>query len=435
MTPSVQVDPNRVISVIMGGGEGSRLFPLTKERAKPAVPLAGKYRLVDIPISLSISSGIKRIFLLTQYLSSSLHRHVQQSYRFDDYNPRGFIEIQAAQKTRSGMSWYQGTADAVRQNLIHFANHPHDMVLILSGDQLYRMDYRHILAQHVASGADVTVATIPVSREPAKGFGIMQTDSQKKIVRFVEKPKEEALLDSLRLTQPTLGELGGREGEDLFLASMGIYVFNRHVLAEALADEKRQDFGKDIIPTMIQSHKVSAYIYQGYWEDIGTIKAFYEANLDLTEAVPKFDLYDQTSPIYTRARFLPSSKIHESHISRSSIAEGCIINRSQLVHSLVGIRSRIEDGCTIHDSILMGADYFETTRELAENIRLGRPCVGIGKNTVIRRTIVDKNARIGSHVVIDPEGKPKDADHELYHIRDGIVIIPKSAVIPDGFVL
>ncbi|GAB4241519.1 MAG: glucose-1-phosphate adenylyltransferase [Candidatus Methylacidiphilales bacterium] len=426
---------HRVLAVIMGGGAGTRLFPLTKERAKPAVPLAGKYRLVDIPISLCINSGLKRIFLLTQYLSSSLHRHVQQSYRFDDYEPRGFIEILAATQTRDKFSWYQGTADAVRQNLGHLNNHPHDLVLILSGDQLYRMDYRDILARHVASGKEVTVATIPVQREAAKGFGIMQIDEAEAVIRFEEKPKDDALLDSLRIPESTRAGLKDPVPDDTFLASMGIYVFNARTLAQALAAPDREDFGKHIIPALVREGKVGSYVYQGYWEDIGTIRAFFDANLDLTEVVPKFNFYDQTSPIYSRARFLPASKIHDSRIERAIIADGCIISHAEIIRSCVGVRSRIGHGVRMFNTVMMGSDYFESNESLAANAQLGRPPIGIGANSLIDGAIIDKNARIGRNVTIRAAGKTADVDHDFYHVRDGVVIIPKGAVVPDGAVI
>lgn len=428
-------DLSRVIGVILGGGAGSRLFPLTGERAKPAVPLAGKYRLVDIPISLCINSGIKRIFLLTQYLSSSLHRHVQQSYRFDDYQPRGFIEIMAATQKGDSSGWYQGTADAVRQNMMHFRTHDYDLVLILSGDQLYRMDFREIIQQHIKSGAEVTVATIPVAREPARSFGIMQINDKKEIIRFVEKPKEEEVLNTLKMGPDSLAEIGQGEHEDLFLASMGIYVFNREAMNEALSDPNKQDFGKDIIPLMIGKKKLFSFVYQGYWEDIGTIRAFYDANLDLTEPVPKFDFFESGSLIYTRGRFLPSSKVNDAYISRSIISDGCILTRTNVYHSIIGIRSRLEEGVHIRDSIIMGADYYESTKSLEENLRTGRPAIGVGANTIIEGAIVDKNTRIGKNVVIKAEGKSGSIDHPLYHFRDGIVVIPKDRIIPDGTVI
>ncbi|MDZ4787319.1 MAG: glucose-1-phosphate adenylyltransferase [Blastochloris sp.] len=428
-------DLSRVLGVILGGGAGTRLFPLTGERAKPAVPLAGKYRLVDIPISLCINSGIKRIFLLTQYLSSSLHRHVQQSYRFDDYQPRGFIEIMAATQKGDSSGWYQGTADAVRQNMMHFRTHDYDLVLILSGDQLYRMDFREIIQQHIKSGAEVTVATIPVSREPARSFGIMQIDANKEIVRFVEKPKQDDALDTLKMGGDALNEIGRDRHDDLFLASMGIYVFNREAMNEALADPLKQDFGKDIIPQMIGKKKLFSYVYQGYWEDIGTIRAFYDANLDLTEPLPKFDFFESGSPIYTRGRFLPSSKINEARISKSIVSDGCILTRADIHHSIIGIRSRLDEGVQVRDSIIMGADYYESVKSLEENARIGRPAMGIGANTIIEGAIVDKNTRIGKNVVIKAEGKTGSIDHPFYHYRDGIVIIPKDRVIPDGTVI
>jgi len=428
-------DPGRVLSVILGGGAGTRLFPLTKERAKPAVPLAGKYRLVDIPISLCINSGLKRIFLLTQYLSSSLHRHVQQSYRFDDYYPYGFVEILAATQNSEMTGWYQGTADAVRQNLPHLGNHRHDLVLILSGDQLYRMDYRHILSQHEESGADVTVATIPVLREPARSFGIMQIDDQRRIQRFVEKPKQDELLDTLKISETNRRELKLEGDEDLFLASMGIYVFSRELLEQALQSKDFTDFGRDIIPSLIKTHKVNSYIYQGYWEDIGTIRAFYDANLDLTELVPKFNFYDSASPMYSQQLTLPASKVNESQIKRAIISEGCIISNAEVTHSIIGIRSRIEGGVQIRDSIIMGADYFENDEDMAENEAAGRPHIGIGANSCIQGTIVDKNARIGRNVVIRAEGKTSNTDGQLYHVRDGIVTIPKNTIVPDGTVI
>ncbi|MDX6767488.1 MAG: glucose-1-phosphate adenylyltransferase [Candidatus Methylacidiphilales bacterium] len=427
-------DPGRVVSVILGGGAGTRLFPLTKERAKPAVPLAGKYRLVDIPISLCINSGLKRIFLLTQYLSSSMHRHVQQSYRFDDYNPRGFIEIMAATQSSDLTGWYQGTADAVRQNLRHFRNHKHDLVLILSGDQLYRMDYRHILSQHVLQKADVTVATIPVDRAAARGFGIMHIDREARITRFVEKPKEDAQLDSLVIEEEARKNLGLDPSEGSFLASMGIYVFNREVLESVLEDSAVTDFGKDVIPGAIRNLRVFSHVYRGYWEDIGTIRAFYDANLDLTEPVPKFNFYDAESPIYTRSRYLPASKIDQCQIERATVSDGCIMRQCNVFRSIIGIRSRLDPGVNIRDSILMGADYYESLADLEKNARVGRPNIGVGPNTVIEGAIVDKNSRIGANVVIRAQGKP-DTDGGIYYVRDGVVIIPKDAVVPDGTVI
>jgi len=426
-------DPNRVISLILGGGAGTRLFPLTNERAKPAVPLAGKYRLVDIPISLCINSGYKRIFLLTQYLSSSLHRHVTRSYRFDDYQPLEFVEIMAATQDSSDRSgWYQGTADAVRQNLVHFNNHTHDLVLILSGDQLYRMDFRDIIAKHVQNKADVTVATIPVSREPASGFGIMQIDEQSRITRFEEKPTDPHVLDSLKVPAASLAELGRGSDEELYLASMGIYVFNRSVLEEALQRPEHTDFGKHIIPEHIKNGKTFSYVYQGYWEDIGTIKAFYNANLDLCEPIPQFNFFDPISPIYSRARFLPATKVNQCAMKKVVVADGGIISAAEITRSIIGVRSRIEEGVVIRDSIIMGNDYYETPGEVDEDARMDRPVMGIGRNSLIEGAIIDKGVRIGADVTISNKGKSKNVDGDNHYVRDGIVIIPKGAVIPDG---
>lgn len=428
MTPRTSGHPDQVITVILGGGEGNRLFPLTQERAKPAVPIAGKYRLVDIPISLSLNSGIKRIFLLTQYLSSSLHRHVQQSYRFDDFIPRGFIEIVAAQKTREGTSWYQGTADAVRQGLIHFDNHPHEHVLILSGDQLYRMDFREMLDQHVTSGSDITIATLPVDAGSAPSLGILKADGTRRITEFVEKPKDPAVLAKME-SKSAMPK--GRP----FLASMGIYIFNRDALRQCLDGNDGKDFGKNILPAAIQTKKVSAYIHDGYWEDIGTIGAFYRANLDLLAREPKFDFGLGTAPIYTRARFLPGSVVEQCQVKRAIVSDGCTILQSVLDHAVIGIRSRIGENCQIRRSILMGADYFETPAQRKDNLKRKRPGIGIGEGTVIEDAIVDKNVRIGKNVVIRASGKSGDVDGVNFFVRDGIVIIPKGATVPDGSVI
>ena len=422
-----------VISVILGGGAGTRLFPLTKDRSKPAVPLAGKYRIVDIPISNCLNSGLKRIFLLTQFNSSSLHRHIQQSYRFDDFS-NGFVEIMAAQQTPSSDAWYQGTADAVRQNLQHFSNSPHKYVLILSGDQLYRMNFRTVIEQHIRSGADVTVATIPVNRTDARSFGIMQIDGEERITRFVEKPQEDALIDELKMDPGTRSKLGIHGHDDLLLASMGIYVFNGDVMDKALAG-KHVDFGKHIIPNLISGGRIFSYVYQGYWEDIGTIKAFFDANLDLVNEIPKFNFFDTSAPIYTHARYLPASKIVRAQLERTAVADGCIIVDARVEHSIIGIRSRIEPGAFIKDAIIMGHDDYETADEVQKNQSRGIPPLGIGHNSYIERAIVDKNARIGDNVRISPAGKPENFDGDNYHIRDGIVVVPKGGVIRSGTVI
>lgn len=410
--------PQDVVAVIMGGGAGTRLFPLTKDRAKPAVPLAGKYRLVDIPISNCINSDLRRIFLLTQFNSGSLHRHIQESYRFDNFSP-GFVEILAAEQRPDRMDWYQGTADAVRQNLLHLNSYPHRYVLILSGDQLFRLDCRTLLRQHVESGAEVTVATTPVRADVAGAFGIMEVAEDGRITRFVEKPKAPGV-------QATL-----RGYPDALPASMGIYVFDRDVLADALAGDE-VDFGKHVIPHLIETRRVHAYRFEGYWEDIGTIRAFYDANLDLCEPLPQFNFYDASAPIFTHARYLPASKIVKSRVERSIIAEGCIINDALIEHSLLGIRSRIQAGATIRDSLIMGQDFYDSPDRVPVP---GAPTMGVGHGTVIERTIVDKNARIGDEVRITPDGKPANLDGPNFYVRDGIVIIPKNAVVMSGTVI
>jgi len=422
-----------VLSIIMGGGQGSRLFPLTRERSKPAVPLAGKYRLVDIPISNCINSGLKRIYLLTQFNSASLHRHITQSFKFDHFSA-GFVELLAAQQTPTDTSWYQGTADAVRKNLVHFLNVDFEFALILSGDQLYRMDYRPLLADHVRNQADLTVATIPVGRADVPGFGIMQIDAEHRITRFVEKPKDPAVQDSLRLPQEWYAELGILEERELFLASMGIYVFDRDVLLKLL-DNTLTDFGKHIIPQAIETHRVFSHVFQGYWEDIGTIRSFFEANLNLTTELPKFNFFDMSAPIFSRPRFLPASKINGAQIDHAIVSDGCILNHCKISHSIIGIRSLVDRESRLHRVVNLGCDYFESDASIAENQLAGRPRIGVGTNTNIENAIIDKNARIGTNCIISPAGKPENMDHPLYYIRDGIVIIPKNGVIPHGTVI
>ena len=432
---TTRMSPNtsKVLSVIMGGGQGSRLFPLTRDRAKPAVPLAGKYRLVDIPISNCINSNLRRVYLLTQFNSASLHRHISQSYKFDHFTG-GFVEILAAEQTFGDTSWYQGTADAVRKNLTHFLNHDFEYLLILSGDQLYRMDFRDIVAQHIQSTADVTIATIPMPRREAQSLGIMQIDSERRITRFVEKPKEPAVLDSLKLERDWYSKLEIKGEEELFLASMGIYVFNREVLLKLL-DNEFTDFGKHIIPGAIQTHRVFSYVFQGYWEDIGTIRSYFEANLDLVSELPRFNFFDMSSPIFTRPRFLPASKINGAEINHAIISDGCIINHASINHSMVGVRSTVSSGCELTRTILIGCDYYESDASIQQFEEQGVPRIGIGKNTRIENAIIDKNARIGENCIISPAGKPENVDHALFYIRDGIVIIPKNGIIPHGTVL
>jgi glucose-1-phosphate adenylyltransferase len=427
------VNTSNVLSVIMGGGQGTRLFPLTKERAKPAVPLAGKYRLVDIPISNCINSGLRRIYLLTQFNSASLHRHISQSYKFDHFSG-GFVEILAAEQTFTDTSWYQGTADAVRKNMIHFMNHDWDYLLILSGDQLYRMDFRNIISLHADMGADISISTIPVSRRETSSLGIMQMDSEKRITRFVEKPKDPAVQDSLKLPKELYAELGIEGQDDLFLASMGIYVFNRKVIRQLL-DNSLTDFGKDIIPQAIQNLKVVSSVFQGYWEDIGTIRSFFEANIDVTNELPRFNFFDMAAPIFSRPRFLPGSKINGAQIDHAVISDGCIINRASISHSIVGLRSIVGASTILNRTILLGSDYYESNASILEHEKAGKPRIGVGANCRIENAIVDKNARIGIDVILSPAGKPENFDHPSYYIRDGIVIVPKSGVIPHGMVI
>ena len=416
----------RTLAIIMGGGAGTRLFPLTKDRAKPAVPLGGKYRIVDIPISNCLNSGLRSIYVLTQFNSMSLHRHIQASYKSDNFS-RSFVDILAAQQTPAGSQWYQGTADAVRQNMRYFLERPYDYYLILSGDQLYRMDFREILHQHIQRDADITLATKPVAQHQVSEFGIMQSGVDRRITGFIEKPADETALQEMKMSRELLRAIGSKEDEELFQASMGIYVFNRNVLIESL-ENNLVDFGKHIIPMAIKDRHVSAFIFKGYWEDIGTIRAFYEANLDLTDVVPEYSFFEPESPIYTHPRFLPGSKINGATLRQAIVSDGCVISDAHLERCVVGIRSVIQSGATIRNSIVMGADYFELGQTDSS-----QPPIGIGRNCVIDRTIIDKNARISDGVVITPEGKPSNLDGDNYFIRDGIVVIPKNAVIPAGF--
>jgi glucose-1-phosphate adenylyltransferase len=417
----------RTLAIVMGGGAGTRLFPLTKDRAKPAVPLGGKYRIVDIPISNCLNSGLRSIYVLTQFNSMSLHRHIHDSYKFDNFS-RSFIDILAAQQTPEGSQWYQGTADAVRQNMRYFLERQFDYYLILSGDQLYRMDFRALLHQHIQSGADITLATKPVHRTHVAEFGIMQCGIDRRIFRFEEKPKDTVMVQELRMSRELLGAVKLNEEDELFQASMGIYVFNRDILVQCL-DNNLEDFGKHVIPQSIKDRHVNAFIFQGYWEDVGTVRAFYEANLDLTDVVPEYSFFDTEAPIYTHPRFLPGSKVNGATLRQAIISDGCIISDAHIERSVIGIRSIIQSGATIKNSVIMGADFFEQDRPGAGDV----PLIGVGKNCVIDRAIIDKNARIADGVVITPEGKRSDLDADNYFIRDGIVVVPKNAVIPAGF--
>jgi glucose-1-phosphate adenylyltransferase len=424
----------RVLAVIMGGGRGTRLAPLTNERCKPAVPLAGKYRLVDIPISNCINSEINRIFLLTQFNTASLHRHVQGAYQFDPFGG-GFVDILSAEQTEKSLDWYQGTADAVRRNIIHFRKYPHDLILILSGDQLYRMDFREIIEQHLARGAEVTIAALPVPLSKVEGLGVMRVGDDLAVQQFVEKPKDPAVIAGLSLSSTVEAMLKERSSEKHCLASMGIYVFNRSVLAEAL-ENSMTDFGREVIPGLLGKKKLYAHIFEGYWEDIGTVKAFFEANLALAQPLPPFNFFDATVPVYTHYEYLPASKLNKCSIDNVVVADGCIVTDSTLKHSLLGIRTYIGEGSDLEDVIVMGADYYETPEQIASNLARGKPHLGVGKNCRIRRAIIDKNTRIGDDSKLSPVGKP-DGDYAggSVVIRDGILVVPKGAQIPPGTVV
>jgi glucose-1-phosphate adenylyltransferase len=416
------------IAVIMGGGRGTRLDPLTRERAKPAVPLAGKYRLIDIPISNCINSGLRRISLLTQFNTHSLHRHIRTTYNFDTFT-EGYVNILAAEQTMESAAWYQGTADAVRKNLRHLDLDNADHVLILSGDQLYRMDFREVIAQHEAEGAEATLAVLPVPRQEASALGILHTSGHR-IVDFVEKPQTDAELDRLALTPQNPCP---HAPDRTHLASMGIYLFRTEVLRELLADESKEDFGREIIPEAIRTAHVDAFFFDGYWEDIGTIRSFYEANLELTRPDARFNFFDEEAPIYTHPRNLPPSRMDHCHVESSIIADGCIIDSAEITGSVIGVRTLIGAGTTISGSIVMGLDYFESDERRQQ--RQASIPIGIGRDCRIHGALIDKNCRIGHGVTIDAARHSEDRDAELFVVRDGIVIIPRATTIPDGTVI
>jgi glucose-1-phosphate adenylyltransferase len=414
--------PQDVLAVVLGGGRGTRLYPLTKLRAKPAVPLASKYRLIDIPISNCINSGITRIFVLTQFLSASLHRHVYRTYKFDVFSC-GFVEILPAEQTLTSTGWYQGSADAVRRQMHRFLSREPEDVLILAGDHLYRMDYSQLVRFHRESRADATIAVLPVSATDASRYGILQTNDEGRIVAFREKPQGTEELEGLE----------SRHGDERpYLASMGIYIFRMDVLIRLLEDSSGDDFGQHIIPAAIESARVYAFPFDGYWEDIGTISAFYEANLALTRPDPPFDFYDPHRPIFTRSRFLPPSRIDGCRLEQVVVAEGCRLYDADIEECIIGLRSVVRPGARLHRVVMMGADYYEDEDEKSENRRLGRPHVGIGQGTRVERAIIDKNARIGQEVVIRSHEGESDQEEECCVIREGIVVIPKNAIIPDG---
>jgi glucose-1-phosphate adenylyltransferase len=421
----------KIVCVIMGGGRGTRLFPLTAERCKPAVPLAGKYRLVDIPISNCLNSRLNQIFVLTQFNTASLHRHIQESYKFDPFG-RGFVDILSAEQTQSGENWYQGTADAVRQNLHHLDVADHDLVLILSGDQLYQMDFRLLIDQHYATKADVTIAAKALRTTEVLGLGLMEVDDSLSINRFVEKPTESAVIESLALSDTVGRALDGyREGSRYVLANMGIYLFNAGRLRECLRNNLT-DFGKEVIPGLLGKMSLKSYIFEGYWEDIGTVRAFFNANLDLAQTVPSYNFFDNFKPVYTHARYLPATKINAATLERVILADGCIVSDCTIRNSVIGVRSVIEEGSDLDSIVMMGGDHFETDEEREENERLGRPKIGIGRNCVIRNAIIDKNARIGEGVRIDPGNKTDGYENGPIYVRDGIAVVQKNAVVPSG---
>jgi len=425
------MDTKSVVAVILGGGAGSRLYPLTTTRSKPAVPIAGKYRLVDIPISNCMNSNINRMFVLTQYNSASLNKHIKNTYQFSNFS-KGFVDILAAEQTPDSLGWFQGTADAVRQSLKHIRNNEFDYVLILSGDQLYQMDFAKMIDNHAAQGADMTIATIPVVEREAPEFGILKANEENLITSFIEKPKKEILPEWVSDTGAEM-QAQGRN----YLASMGIYIFNRQLLFDLLETDKKDatDFGKEIIPSSIDKHKVVSYQYEGYWTDIGNIYSFFEANLALTLEIPLFNLFDNRNVVYSRARMLPPAKISGTTLEGTLIAEGCIINASRIENSVVGIRSRIGQGSTMVSCYMMGNDYYETLEELKHNVDRNMPKLGIGDRCYIKNAIIDKNCRIGNDVRINGGQHLADTDHSLYVVKEGIVVLKKGAVLPDGFVI
>lgn len=410
---------NNVLAVILGGGRGTRLYPLTQVRSKPAVPIGGKFRLIDIPISNCIHWGIRKIFILTQFNTASLHRHLANSYKFDIFS-RGFIEILAAQQTLENMDWYEGTADAVRKNLQYIDNQDVDYVVILSGDQLYRINLRQFIDFHKTHGADISIASKPIDRKVAGSFGVLKIDPEKRIIDFAEKPQSDEVLDRLANNPQHIGA----DCPENFLASMGIYIFNKKLLRKLLFENDQKDFGKQIIPGAIKKHRVFSYMFTDYWEDIGTIRSFFEANLDFANPLPRFNFYDEINPIFTHARFLPGSKIKNCMINRALLAEGSILEGSTISRSVIGIRSVIQEGSTLDRVVMMGADFYGPSNPEEENP------LGIGRNCFIRNAILDKNVRIGHQVHIDYQGNIKNENRGLYHIVDGIVVVPKDGVIP-----
>ena len=422
---------NDVLAVILGGGAGSRLFPLTKSRSKPAVPIAGKYRLVDIPISNCMNSGVQKMFVLTQFNSASLNQHIKNTYHFSQFS-KAFVDILAAEQTPDNPTWFQGTADAVRQILHHIQRFEFKYVLILSGDQLYQMDFADMLENHIAQAADISIATIPVTEREAPEFGIMKVNPDGTIPTFIEKPEKEKLPDWTSDTGVEMQQQGRN-----YLASMGIYIFNRELLFSMLQTTHKNatDFGKEIMPAAIANNKVVSFQYDGYWTDIGNIYSYFEANLALTEDIPAFNLFDNQKAIYTRARMLPPSKIKNTLLKQSMISEGCIVFASTITNSLIGIRSRIGNNTTIESCYIIGNDFYETIQELEHNAQHQKPHVGIGNDCIIKNAIVDKNVRIGNNVLILGGTHLANYEHELYSIKDGVIVVKKGVTLPEGFVI
>jgi glucose-1-phosphate adenylyltransferase len=418
---------NKVLSIILGGGQGSRLYPLTEARSKPAVPIAGKYRLVDIPISNCINADIKRIFVLTQFNSASLNRHIKDTYHFSFFSS-AFVDVLAAEQTPGNKGWFQGTADAVRQSMHHFLSHEFEYALILSGDQLYQMDYDVMIDAHIASKAEISIATIPVNAKDATSFGILKANHENVVTSFIEKPESSLLPDWTSEVSDEMNHQGRN-----YLASMGIYIFNRKLLIELMNDPSTIDFGKEIIPQSIATHKTLSYQYEGYWTDIGNIDSFFEANIGLTDDIPKFDLYDRARRIYTHARMLPTSKILGTKLNKTVIAEGCIISAEKIEQSVIGVRSRIGKDSIVTNTYMMGNDYYETLAEI-ENSKISI-LMGIGERCVINNVIIDKNCRIGDDVKINGGKHLEDKETDMYVIKDGIVVIKKDATIPVGYVI
>lgn len=421
---------DKVLGVILGGGQGSRLSPLTLTRSKPAVPIAGKYRLVDIPISNCLNSGIHRMFVLTQFNSASLNKHIKNTYHFSHFS-KAFVDILAAEQTPDNPAWFQGTADAVRQCMHHFVSHEFDYILILSGDQLYQMDFKDMLKAHIDAEAEISIATIPVTAKDAPDFGIMKTDEQSFITSFIEKPKSDLLPDWTSDTGEEMQHIGKH-----FLASMGIYIFNRDVLIKMLNENpEEKDFGKEIIPRALENNHVLSYQYEGYWTDIGNISSFFEANLELTDDLPQFNMFDTSHTIFTRARMLPPSKISGTTLEKAIIAEGCIIQASRVEHSVLGIRARIGRGTTIANCYVMGSDRYQTLDEINEANSAGIPLLGIGDRCYINNAIIDKNTKIGNDVRINGGTHLAEGDYGFYVVKDGIVVVKKGAVVPNGTVI